>query len=62
MVRSDDQGAAGWNISKTFNFGAKEDHQERRQEGAQSAIGQIVHAHNLTPFLLNWRSLCEYKA
>lgn len=62
MVRGDDQWSCGGNIAKTFHLGAKEDHQERRQKGAQSAVGQIVHAHNLTPFLLNWRSLCEYKA
>ena len=53
MVRGDNQRSCGGYVSKTLHLGAKEDHQERRQEGAQSAIGQIVHAHNLTPFLLN---------
>ena len=53
MVRGDNQWSRSRHIAKTLHLGAKEDHQEGRQEGAQSAIGQIVHAHNLTPFLLN---------
>ncbi len=62
MVRGDNQWTASGDIAKTLDLGAKENHEEGRPEGPQSAVGQIVHAHNLTPFLLNWVSLCEYKA
>lgn len=62
MVGGDNQWATCRNIAKTFDLGTKENHKEGGQEGSQSAVGQIVHAHNLTPFLLNWVSLCEYKA
>lgn len=47
MVRSDNDRARGRNIAKTLYLGAKEEHQERSQEGSQGAIWQVVHGDNL---------------
>ena len=48
-------------MSQTLDLGAKENHEEGCEECAQRAVGQIVHAHNLSPFYSIWSVYANIK-